>query len=129
MKLDVQVPNTFACEDAQYIQMNCGKYSILQWHPFYVFPSSVENCISIIVVKQGGWTREMIEYTKTDTPMFKFPKIILHGPFGREKFPRYYQYPEVVFIANDHYIAPFIPIIARILATRPNSKIKIIWVH
>jgi Predicted ferric reductase len=129
LEVEIETPANFVASEAQYLQLNIPSQSSLEWHLFYIFPSNKPNFINLYIGREGTWTKQMQELlsqTSSNTPL---PKIRVFGPFGSYSDKSYYNYKELMFIANDEYFAPFIPIIARILQQVPEVKIQVIWIH
>lgn len=62
--LTFKVNENFPIQPGQYILLQCENLSTLEWHPFTIIDSTMEDkrtTFSLMVAVRGDWTRELYE--------------------------------------------------------------------
>ncbi|KYQ94318.1 superoxide-generating NADPH oxidase flavocytochrome [Tieghemostelium lacteum] len=91
--LKFQKPQSFNYEPGQYLLLNVPHLSNLQWHPFTMTSSPLENVITLHIRVIGGWTKELHQYLQKiendnavsdieECDRFSKVQMRIDGPFG-----------------------------------------------
>ncbi|KAG9448813.1 hypothetical protein H6P81_008778 [Aristolochia fimbriata] len=103
------------------VTINVPSISSLQWHPFSVSSnSSLEpDRISVIVKRDGNWTRKLIEKlaSSPDIPLLDRLEVSMEGPYGPISTD-FLRYETLVLVAGGSGIVPMISIIREVIALK-----------
>ncbi|GLT66384.1 hypothetical protein SLA2020_387510 [Shorea laevis] len=82
--------------------------SLLQWHPFSVSSSPIDDqqCLSVLIKVYGEWTAKLV-HNSTITAS-------VEGPYGSQT-PYYILYEKLVLVAGGIGISPFLAVLSDIL--------------
>ncbi len=150
VEVRIMKPN-FRYSEGQYIFVRCKSISAIEWHPFTITSSPIENYISIHFHIVGDWTEQFARSLgcvyrderpghldqNDELTVPTFPEVSIDGPYG-SSFKGWRTFETVLVIGTNIGITPFASMLKTlwysIQCTPPNDntvkvhKFHLVWI-